>query len=759
MWQELPAYDEFVVLEPDTLKPGVDETLVRIFYSSRGMYFGIDMTQPEGTLVSRLSGRDIRQINRDSINITLDTSGDGRYGFWFGVNLGDSLSDGTVLPERNFSSEWDGPWLGASVPTDKGWSAEFFIPWATMAMPATGPDEGDIRSMGLYMSRKVAYRDERWGWPTLPGTQAKFMSALQPLEMRGVQPRQQYNFYPFTTITRDEVEDITRYRLGADVFWRPSPNFQVNATINPDFGGVESDDVVVNLTATEVFFPEKRLFFQEGQQIFIASPRADTRGSGVGRGGDPYTMVNTRRIGGRARDPDNPNDLSISNRELIQPTELFGAAKLTGQSGRLRYGFLGAFEKEAKFDASTTLPDGTVLDENLHVDGSNYGIARLLYEDNKGGAYRALGVLATAVLHDQGDALAQGIDWHYLTPGGGLKMDGQVFTSDIDGEQRGYGGFLDFEFTPKRGHRYRLGLEHMDQHIDINDLGFLARNDRSRIRGTKIRTRSNPIIGRDNQFDLRGFADRNRANEFLGAGIFLSDRLTFKNFSSITLRLGHFTPGFDDLNSFGNGSYRINERSSASLNYRTNSSDRLSYEVGAGFDEEDLGGDSWSANAGITWRPVDRMTFELAVRYRDRNGWLLHQGGRNFTTFNASQWQPRLGLEYYFTAQQQFRVSAQWVGIKAREDEFFLIPDSPDALIPTSKPPGDPDDFAISDMIIQARYRWQLAPLSDLFVVYTRASDLSLALDQEDFGDLLDRSFNTPIADALVVKLRYRIGS
>ena len=754
IWLTLPAYDEFVVIDPDTLAPSSSETLVRFVHTERGLYVGIDMAQPEGTLISRFSGRDVRALNRDSINITLDTSGEGRYGFWFGVNLGGSIQDGTILPERKFSPDWDGPWRSATAVTQRGWSAEFFIPWGTVAMPTTG----DVRSMGLYMSRKVAYLDERWGWPALPSTKPVFMSALQPMNMREVQPRQQYNIYPFAAVTGDNIDNEVGYRLGADLFWRPSTNFQVNATINPDFGGVESDDVVINLTAVENFFPEKRLFFQEGQEIFVASPRAAINRNGVGSGGNPYTMVNSRRIGGRAREPSNPDGLNISQRQLIQPAELIGAAKVSGQSGRIRYGFLGALEKQTKFDANIPDANGALLDENLQVEGSDYAIARVLYEDNKGGAYRAFGVLATAVLHNQGDALAQGLDGHYLSPNGGLAIDGQVFTSDIDGEERGYGGFVDFEVTPKRGRRYRLGLEHMDRHVDINDLGFLGRNDRSRIRASHIRTNSNPIIGRNNQFDIRGFSDRNTDNEYLGTGVFLSNRLTFKNFSSLTARLGHLTPGFDDLNSFGNGSYRVTERSSGSLRYSTNSSNRFRYEVGLAFDEESLGGDSYSANAAVTWRPMDQLNVELSVRYRDRQGWLLHQENRNFTTFDATQWQPRLGIEYYFSARQQLRISAQWVAIKAREDEFFLVSETPDDLIPTRKPRGRPDDFALSDMVIQARYRWELAPLSDLFVVYTRTSDVGFALRDESFNDLLDRSWNQPIVDQLVVKLRYRFG-
>ena len=78
------------------------------------------------TLISRLSSRD-DFIPRDAISITLDPGGSGLYGYWFGVNLGGTLQDGTVLPERQYSSRWDGPWNGASVEVEGGYDTEFFL--------------------------------------------------------------------------------------------------------------------------------------------------------------------------------------------------------------------------------------------------------------------------------------------------------------------------------------------------------------------------------------------------------------------------------------------------------------------------------------------------------------------------------------------------------------------------------------------------------------------------------------------------------
>ncbi len=750
IWQKLPAYDEFVVIEPDTLSRPTYRTRVRFFYDDKSLYVGIDMDQPKETLVARLTGRDSRQFNRDTINITLDTSGEGRYGYWFGVALGGSVMDGTLLPERQFSRDWDGAWWGKSDETDTGWSAEFRIPWSSVSMPLTS----EVRRLGLYMSRKVAHVDERYGWPALPMTVPKFISALQTLEVKDVNPKQQFSAYPFAAVADDRIDGEVKYRVGADFFWRPSTNFQVTATVNPDFGSVESDDVVINLSATETFFPEKRLFFLEGRDVFSATPRADTGGRGVGPRGTPTTLVNTRRIGGRPVEPEFDAGEEVHDRELIQPVDLIGAVKLTGQYGRFRYGFLGAFEDDVKFDVEL---DGGQI--NISGDGSDYGVARVLYEDTPGGAYRALGFLSTAVLHPDRDAVTHGVDGHYLSDDGKWKMDGQVFMSDLDGIENGLGGFVDFEYTFRKGVSQRLGIEFLDDTVNINDLGFLQRNDNFRIRSAHIRTSSDLSWARDNQFDVRGYVQKNKAGLFTGGGFFVSNRTTFKNLTKVTARLNFFPSSFDDLNSFGNGTYRVEERASMSLHWRSDSSKKFHYGFRTSFSEEALGGLTYTAATSLLWRPTDRFAISASVKYKERNGWLLHQEEKNFTTFDAEQWQPKLSIDYFFSAKQQFRVSLQWVGIQAQEDAFYRIPANPGSLIAVPKPAGPSDSFSLSQVSLQARYRWEIAPLSDIFVVYTRLADQSAALGSSDFSDIFTNSYDEPLANLLVIKIRYRIGS
>ena len=100
----------------------------------------------------------------------------------------------------------------------------------------------------------------------------------------------------------------------------------------------------------------------------------------------------------------------------------------------------------------------------------------------------------------------------------------------------------------------------------------------------------------------------------------------------------------------------------------------------------------------------------------------------------------------------------QWAGIRGEENEFFEIPIGDGDLLPRVKGPGEPsDDFTISQLTAQLRYRWEIAPLSDLFVVYTRGSNLP-DRGYDTFGDLFEDALTEPVIDMFVVKLRYRFG-
>jgi hypothetical protein len=742
VWATLPVHDEYRIIEPDTLEEPEFRTEVRFAYTDRGLYIGVMSFQDPDTLVARISQRDQR-INRDEVSITIDPTGEGLYGYWFSVSLGGTVLDGTVVPERNFSNQWDGPWNGASAVVDGGWSAEFFLPWTMMAMPESGAE----RTIAFYTSRKVAHLDKGYGMPALPRTQPQFMSVLRPIELEDIQPKRQRTFYPFSAATFDAREGDLESRIGSDIYLRPSANMQVSATFNPDFGTVAQDDPVVNLSAFEVFFRERRPFFLEGQEVFVSSPRA----AGNYRGGPPVLLINTRRIGAPPTLPDDDRVDSFSQVDRQRLSDLFGAAKVTGQVGTVRYGVLAALER----DTEVTGFDPADMPVDFQVKGRRFGAARFINELSDGSAYRAFGAMLTAVGKPGDDGYVGAVDGHLLTDDGVWKLDGQAMWSYAD-DKRGSGVIGDIVYTPRQGRIHSLGIEALDENLDLNDFGFLRRNEQVLLNYRYQETRSDIAGLRQRRTTLSSRQGWALDGKFISSGFFAERNWTLESLDEVRVNLGYRPQRWDDRNSRGNGAFRIDTRGVLELGYQTNSALPVALDVNLGMRNEDLQGLSYDGRLGLTWRPNDRFTADLGVRYADRNGWLVYRTGRDLTTYDAIEWRPEFTIDYFFTARQQLRAAMQWVGVKASEQEFYTIRFDGDLV--NRATPTSSENFAISNMVFQLRYRWEIAPLSDLFVVYTRGGSLDQTRDKS-FSTLLADSFSDPDSDQLVVLLRYRLGT
>ena len=166
----------------------------------------------------------------------------------------------------------------------------------------------------------------------------------------------------------------------------------------------------------------------------------------------------------------------------------------------------------------------------------------------------------------------------------------------------------------------------------------------------------------------------------------------------------------------------------------------------------------------MTYTPSDRFSFDLDLNYFKRDGWLLHDRDRLMATYAAGDFQPRLGMDVFFSSKQQLRLSMQWAAIRAEEQDFYLIPEGGGRLSRISDPvaagivSSTNGDFALSRLTTQLRYRWEIGPLSDFFLVYTRGSNLPGRIDDE-YDDLFQDALSEPIVDTFIAKLRYRFGN
>ena len=343
-WASATPVTSFIQLDPEEGVPGSERTEVRIAYDASALYVGALMRDSAPTS-TRLARRDAFLSDSDLFTVALDSYHDHLTAFRFSVNPSGVRRDEVISGSSGDGSSrfgggdltWDPVWAAASAVTDSGWVAEMRIPFSQLRF-----SPADVQTWGLQLERRIARRQELALFAFTPKDERGGVARYGHLTgLQGLRASDRLEVMPYLSARADyrQVPHSTRvdfpnpYRsgsdygsgLGGDLKYRVSSNFTLDATLNPDFGQVELDPAVVNLTAFETRFEEKRPFFVEGASIF----RFGSSGGRGGPGGGSAQLLYSRRIG-RAPQLGTPGEAVYS--DMPDATTILGAAKLTGRT-------------------------------------------------------------------------------------------------------------------------------------------------------------------------------------------------------------------------------------------------------------------------------------------------------------------------------------------------------------------------------------------------------------------------------------------
>jgi hypothetical protein len=350
-----------------------------------------------------------------------------------------------------------------------------------------------------------------------------------------------------------------------------------------------------------------------------------------------------------------------------------------------------------------------------------------------------------------------GLDLHYGLGSGLFGLDLQLVQSDR-ADATGRGGVLDVRYAASSSVQHKFEFEYFDAEINVNDLGFLRRNNYRG--GQYLLSYADPKPGRWFQSTRGTLIVRHQENltagQVVDQGVFWRNTLVLKGRNTIRSAVAYLPSRYEDRNSRGNGAYKTSDRIWLNALWATDASRPLSFSSSVGGLQEDLG--DWTVNvtAGVTARLSDSLYFDLDVAYKRRRGWVVYQGGRQFGAFDAIDLQPSFDVNWFLASDHQIKFSFQWAGVKAYETDAYTVPAN-DGALQRQDTVGSPRDFTVSLLTTQVRYRWEIAPLTDFYVVYNRGNQLP-PTEEDAFSDLLSDAFQDPIISSLVVKLRYRFG-
>jgi len=759
--------------------PPSQKTELKILYDDRHVYFAI-RAHDDPAKVHRYPGRR-DDFTGDIVGVCFDSYNSKQTGFEFDLTAGGSKID-LILGngETEWDTTWDPVWDGKVAHDEKGWTAEFRVPLNQLRF---GPQEEQV--WGLHAWRWIDRNQEEVQWQLIPRQNTGRMYQLGELHgIRGLPRPRHVELMPFALGRASTGPSVPEGgtdgsgAVGLDAKVGLSSNFTLDATVNPDFGQVEADPSVVNLTAYETFYEEKRPFFLEGRKILAFEVE------------DEDQLFYSRRIGA----PPSGAPLLGPEEEMTSlpdSTTILGAFKVTGRTdGGLSVAGLQAFTQEETVSVTSPLgqrdavvePFGSFTAGRLHKDWDkgNTSLGGMLTS-----THRWVGDSAVAFLPTQ--ATTGGIDFtrHFANREWVLEANGvasrvtgdpaailALQTNAVHFFQRPDAGHLgvDPNATSLSGHggmvrfgrsdtsRLRL-TDHFHWYspgLDLNDVGFLRQADLIANQvflgwsetAPKGAFRSYSVqLAREDQWDFGGLKTLTQTE--------LETSGQFKNKWRAEASVS-YQDVVDTRMLRGGPALRYHDYYETQLFLGSDDSRRGSAHAHGSYswarDDDSRG---WSSGVGLNLRPSNRLSFSGSVSYEklldnlqyvataDADGaprWVLgriDQDTWNFTFRVNLSITPDLTLQYYGSP---FIGTGRYAAFKkatdtlaqANADRFHLFgPDeiafrAEDNSYQVTEAGGGPSysfaspDFSFRQFRSNLVARWEWKPGSSLYVVWSQ---------------------------------------
>jgi len=707
-WAGAQRFADFVAVQPLTGAAVPDDRRAEALLLStpEGIAVAIRAWHPPSVPQTRARiQRDGRQPV-DRFNFMVDFNADGRSGYDFTITTAGDITDESITNQNSFSYDWDGAWQHGAADFDGGYSVEYLIPWSTAAM---ADSDTDTRTIAVYFDRVIAATGERYAFPNASYTRPRFLSDFHRVEIP--QFRQHLlAVTPYGVALADLNSDDVEYKAGADIFWKPNGDHQFALTINPDFGQVESDQLVVNFSATETVFTDKRPFFTENQNYFNLQHN-------LGQ------LFYTRRVGGPADDGEGASDIDL-------------ALKAIGSINGFGYGAFAASE-DGEAGRDFLLLRGTAGDEAL-----------------TGGA--TVSHVERPFLDRTATVTALDANWK---PNAQWTVRPLLVRSDIEqaGQRRdGLGAGVVADWDMAGPWRQQYFVLWSDDDLQLNDLGYQDRNDFLTLEWeTGFRQDALPAESRfashDWEFELVHRENTDGLRLGSTASVYRNSQRRDGGYQFELLRWR--APAFDDRVSRGNGAVRIQGGPQLFLerDWPRQGDGRWAWYANLEVFPNAVRGHSIYGGVQPRLHVGPRFNVDLGLYFWRQPDWLLWQQGTEFGSFRTQRAELFSNLNWFIGDKQELRVKLQAIAIdaSARQARRLLpsghLVDSDAALA----------DFDLRNLGFQIRYRYSLGRLSDIYAVYGRGG---FAIDDEQRGlnDTLTDVFSLKDDHQFLLKIAYR---
>jgi hypothetical protein len=790
-WQSVPPIADFVQREPEEGGTPSQRTEFRIAYDASTLYVNVRAFDSEpDKIVGYLSRRDA-DSPADWLRVLIDSYHDKRTAYEFAVNPSGVKQDRYWYNDNSRDDSWDAVWDVEVVRDALGWTAEFRIPFSQLRF---NPRESN--TFGLAVSRQIARLAETSTWPLLARSAPGYVSSfgeLSGLAMMQSPKRLEASPYTLGGFTRQPTDGNPLVKasapsgaIGADIKYALTPGLTLTATINPDFGQVEADPAVVNLSAFETFFSERRPFFVEGSGNFRYETDCD---------GDCSGLFYSRRIG---RAPQGAGDLPDGDDTYtdspLQST-ILGAAKLTGRAGRFSMGVLHAVTQP---EEASVLIDGARSTHPVEPL-TNYSVGRLRREFADQSSFGFIFTATNRRLPREidflpGSAYTGGIDgdWRFKTYYG---LKGYLAGSSVQGSSeaitriqensrhyfqrpgspvaldesrtslRGAAGQIMFQKIAGQRVRGNFIVGFKTPGYDTSDLGFMRRADQRTVNGwVQIRSDKPSRLIRTKNVNFNYWSKWNSNGDRLENGGNINSHWTFVNNWRVGGGFNVNDDVVDDRVTRGGPAALVEGRTSAWYYMATDERRAVTFFYDGGWGSNRRGGGYHDIMPGVTLRPLAALHINAQLRYSrntEDSQWVdtvtdavdrsifahLKQTTVSLTGRINYTVTPDLSIQIYAAP---FLSGGDYSGFKQLGE--------PLADYSRRYSPFDYDDnpdFNYRSFRTTNVLRWEYKPGSTLFVVWQQAREETVETGEFRLGQNLGDLFRAPGRNVFLVKLAY----
>jgi hypothetical protein len=795
-WQSAPEFTDFTQHDPDDGKPPTMRTSVRIVYDDKAIYFGAKMEDPRPP-TALLARRDSFGQS-DFLSINIDSNHDRLSGNAFTVTPADEQIDSILYNDIGEDISWDGVWESTVRIVPDGWIAEVRIPFSQLRFP-----DKPVHVWGLNITRRTTRNNEVVRIVNTPKGQTGFVSHFADLEgLAGIHRGRPLEIVPYG-VGRSDVESrfdranpfmrqmSERGDGGLDVKYGLTSSLTLTGTVNPDFGQVEVDPAVVNLSQFETFYPEKRPFFTEGLNIFAFG---DSPAQSHFNFFFPPSLFYSRRIGRHPQE-------SLSADFVDEPSEtrILGAAKVTGKSGPWSIGVLDALtdSERARFSigASTFRQQVEPM--------TNYFVTR---ETRDIGTSSRVGFMITSVdrkLPNELSDLRQraetaGIDGYTAFPnkdwifewfGAASRVSGsaQAIASTQDSPSRNYQrpDATSFHFDPTRTSlegfagkamiskqtglwRPLVEVQAYSPGFETNDVGFMQRTDIISSHAVmQYVNQETTAHFRERQVWVGVWNNRNFDGNMLERGLFVQHFATLSSYWTYNGTFNYTPSALDDRATRGGPLLRTQRSWSADLNFGSDQRQKFYFTL-TGHDEGNAQG-SYARSAGITLNARPSSSLQVSISPTLTRS---HSHTQYVTTVSDPTAIATFGARYIFAdlEQRSFELGTRvdWTLTSKVSFQLYMQPfiasghyHDDRALAAARTADFTPyagvsnPDFNFRSVRASAVARWEFRPGSALYVVWNENRADTLPIGDFHFRRDLGGIATAPSHDVVLVKVSY----